>query len=174
MTDQHSVYRILVCRKRAPNRGPNRWCGVKKALKHDEPDAELVAVVGDYSFQFLVEELAVAAQYNVPFALVMLNNEYLGLTRQAEIGLDMNYEVNIHYDEFGTDNVKIMEAYGCSGRRVFDPAEVRSTMEWARQEAATSRPVLVEIRIEHEANTPHGASIDGVKEFEPLPEPVGA
>lgn len=160
--------------------GPLGWeipaaIGVKKALKHDEPDAEVVAVVGDYSFQFLVEELAVAAQYDVPFVLIMLNNEYLGLIRQAEIGFDMNYEVNIHYDEFGTDNVKIMEAYGCSGRRVFDPAEIRPTIEWARKETvATSRPVLVEIMIEREANTPHGASIDGVKEFEPLPDAVEA
>ena len=157
--------------------GPLGWeipaaIGVKKALKNTEPDAEVVGVVGDYSFQYMVEELAVAAQYDVPYVLIMLNNEYLGLIRQAEIPFDMNFEVDIHYDDFGTDNVKIMEAYGCSGRRVFDPAEVRDALEWARKEArATSRPVLVEIMIEREANTPHGPSIDAVKEFEPLPTP---
>ena len=78
-------------------------------------------MVGDYSFQFLVEELAVAAQYDVGFVLIMLNNEYLGLIRQAETGYDMNFEVDIHYDANGTDNVKIMEAYGCSGTRVHEP-----------------------------------------------------
>ncbi|MBE3001662.1 glyoxylate carboligase [Nocardiopsis sp. HNM0947] len=155
--------------------GPLGWeipaaIGVKKALKDTEPDAEVVGVVGDYSFQYMVEELAVAAQYDVPYVLIMLNNEYLGLIRQAEIPFDMNFEVDIHYDDFGTDNVKIMEAYGCSGRRVIDPAEVRDALEWARKEARnTSRPVLVEIMIEREANTPHGPSIDAVKEFEPLP-----
>ncbi|WP_017610902.1 glyoxylate carboligase [Nocardiopsis xinjiangensis] len=155
--------------------GPLGWeipaaIGVKKALKNTEPDAEVVGVVGDYSFQYMVEELAVAAQYDVPYVLIMLNNEYLGLIRQAEIPFDMNFEVDIHYDDFGTDNVKIMEAYGCSGRRVYDPAEVRDALEWARKEArTTSRPVLVEIMIEREANTPHGPSIDAVKEFEPLP-----
>lgn len=155
--------------------GPLGWeipaaIGVKKALKDTEPDAEVVGVVGDYSFQYMVEELAVAAQYDVPYVLIMLNNEYLGLIRQAEIPFDMNFEVDIHYDDFGTDNVKIMEAYGCSGRRVFDPAEVRDALEWARKEARnTSRPVLVEIMIEREANTPHGPSIDAVKEFEELP-----
>lgn len=157
--------------------GPLGWeipaaIGVKKALKNTEPDAEVVGVVGDYSFQYMVEELAVAAQYDVPYVLIMLNNEYLGLIRQAEIPFDMNFEVDIHYDDFGTDNVKIMEAYGCSGRRVIDPAEVRDALEWARKEArATSRPVLVEIMIEREANTPHGPSIDAVKEFEELPTP---
>ncbi|GIJ45443.1 tartronate-semialdehyde synthase [Virgisporangium aliadipatigenens] len=152
--------------------GPLGWeipaaIGVKKALKHTEPAAEVVGVVGDYSFQFLVEELAVAAQYDVPFVLIMLNNEYLGLIRQAELPYGINFEVDIHYDTFGTDNVKIMEAYGCAGRRVFKPGEIRDAIEWARKEAvATSRPVLVEIMIEREANTPHGASIDAVREFE--------
>ena len=152
--------------------GPLGWeipaaIGVKSA----RPDAEVVGVVGDYSFQFLVEELAVAAQYNIPFVLVMLNNEYLGLIRQAEIGYDMNYEVDIHYDLHGTDNVKIMEAYGCSGRRVFQPGEIAGALAWASKEARrTSRPVLIEVMIERTANTAHGLSIAEVNEFEPVPE----
>ncbi|WP_115944572.1 glyoxylate carboligase [Amycolatopsis thermalba] len=155
--------------------GPLGWeipaaIGVKKALQQVEPGAEVVGIVGDYGFQYLVEELAVAAQYDVPFVLIMLNNEYLGLIRQASIPYDMNYQVDIHYDEYGSDNVKIMEAYGCAGRRVFDPAEIRDAIDWARKEAvATSRPVLVEIMIEREANTPHGPAIDAVREFEPAP-----
>jgi tartronate-semialdehyde synthase len=153
--------------------GPLGWevpaaIGVKKALEGmGRPDAEVVGIVGDYGFQYLVEELAVAAQYNVPYVLIMLNNEYLGLIRQAEIGYGMNYQVDIHYDEFGTDNVKLMEAYGCSGRRVWEPDEIAGALQWARKEAvATSRPVLVEIMIEREANTPHGPDIDAVREFE--------
>ncbi|MGA4542992.1 glyoxylate carboligase [Uniformispora flossi] len=155
--------------------GPLGWeipaaIGVKKALKNSDPDAEVVGIVGDYGFQYLVEELAVAAQYNVPFVIVMLNNEYLGLIRQASIPYDMNYQVDIHYDDYGADNVKIMEAYGCSGRRVLEPGDIRDALEWARKEArTTSRPVLVEIMIEREANTPHGPAIDAVREFEPAP-----
>ena len=155
--------------------GPLGWeipaaIGVKKALRHTEPDAEVVGIVGDYGFQYMVEELAVGAQYNVPIVLVMLNNEYLGLIRQASVPYDMNYQVDIHYDEYGTDNVAIMAAYGCTGRRVHEPGDVRDALEWARKEAvATSRPVLVEIMIEREANTPHGPAIDAVREFEPLP-----
>ncbi|MGA6162033.1 glyoxylate carboligase [Amycolatopsis magusensis] len=151
--------------------GPLGWeisaaIGVKKAA----PDAEVVGIVGDYGFQYLVEELAVAAQYHVPFVLIMINNEYLGLIRQASLPYEMNYQVDIHYDEYGTDNVKVMEAYGCAGRRVVEPGDIRDTIEWARKEAvATSRPVLVEIMIEREANTPHGPAIDAVREFEPLP-----
>lgn len=158
--------------------GPLGWeipaaIGVKKALKRSEPNAEVVGIVGDYSFQYTVEELAVAAQYKVPFVLIMLNNEYLGLIRQAEIPYTMNYEVDLHYDDYGSDNVGIMEAYGCAGRRVFEPGEIKGALEWARKETQrTSRPVLVEIMIEREANTPHGPAIDAVREFEPLPESV--
>ncbi|WP_216208862.1 glyoxylate carboligase [Amycolatopsis aidingensis] len=150
--------------------GPLGWeipaaIGVKKA----RPDAEVVGVVGDYSFQFLVEELAVAAQYDVPFVLIMLNNEYLGLIRQAELGYGMNYQVDIHYDSYGTDNVKIMQAYGCSGTRVLEAADIRPSLEWARKEAErTSRPVLVEIMIEREANAAMGTALDNVVEFDPV------
>jgi tartronate-semialdehyde synthase len=150
--------------------GPLGWeipaaIGVRTA----KPDAEVVAVVGDYSFQFLVEELAVAAQYDVPFVLIMLNNEYLGLIRQAETGYQMNYQVDIHYDEHGTDNVKIMQAYGCSGRRVTEPAEITDALAWARKEAdRTSRPVLVEIMIDRAANASMGSALNTVVEFEPV------
>ncbi|GAA4535768.1 glyoxylate carboligase [Amycolatopsis samaneae] len=148
--------------------GPLGWeipaaIGVKKA----RPDARVVGVVGDYSFQFLVEELAVAAQYDVGFVLIMLNNEYLGLIRQASRGYGMNYQVDIHYDTSGSDNVKIMEAYGCSGTRVREPGEIRAALAWAGKEAErTSRPVLVEIMIEREANAAMGAALDSVVEFE--------
>src|SRR5699024_6919703 len=134
-----------------------------------EPDAEVVAVVGDYSFQFLVEELAVSAQYDIPFVIVMLNNEYLGLIRQAEAdGYSMNTEVDLHYDEYGTDNVAIMQAYGCTGCRVRDPGDLAESIEWARKTAGeTSRPVLVEAMIEREADTARGGRIDGLIEPEP-------
>lgn len=156
--------------------GPLGWelpaaIGVKKALQGmGRGDTEVVGIVGDYGFQYTVEELAVAAQYDIPCVLIMLNNAYLGLIRQASAGYDMNYQVDIHYDETGTDHVKLMEAYGCSGRRVVDPADIRPAIEWARERAAaTSRPALVEILIEREANTPHGPDIDAVREFEPPP-----
>ena len=46
--------------------GPLGWevpaCIVTKLA---EPEKEVVGVVGDYSFQYLIEELAVAAQYKL-------------------------------------------------------------------------------------------------------------
>ena len=40
-------------------------------------------MVGDYSLQFLIGDLATAVQNNVPYVLVMLNNGYLSLDPPA-------------------------------------------------------------------------------------------
>jgi tartronate-semialdehyde synthase len=80
--------------------GPLGWdmpasIGVKVA----RPDKVVVDVVGDFGFQFCMDALPVAVMYQVPFVIVVLNNGYLGLIRQAEKYLfDMNFEVQIWYD----------------------------------------------------------------------------
>ncbi|MFI0717201.1 thiamine pyrophosphate-binding protein [Streptomyces inhibens] len=114
--------------------GPPGWevpaaIGVRKALDaRGERGAEVVAVIDGHGFPFMAEELAAAAQYEVPFVLIMLTP------------LD-------HHADF-TDHVKLVEAYGCAGRDVVDPAELRSAAEWARKEAfSTRRPVLIEVRV---------------------------
>jgi tartronate-semialdehyde synthase len=67
--------------------GPLGWTlpaalGVRAA----DPSREIVALSGDYDFQFLIEELAVGAQFNLPYIHVVVNNSYLGLIRQAQRG----------------------------------------------------------------------------------------
>jgi tartronate-semialdehyde synthase len=146
-------------------------------VKLGKPDKEVVAIVGDYSFQFLVEEVAVAAQYEVPFLIVMLNNYNLGLIRQAELGYEMDYAIDLGYDagageELGIDHVKMMEAMGCTARRVEKPGEIADALAWGRKQVQeTRRPVLVEILIERNANAAMGPAIDKIKEFEELPAP---
>jgi tartronate-semialdehyde synthase len=159
--------------------GPLGWevpacIGVKLA----RPDQPVVGIVGDYSFQFLMEEVAVAAQYRVPFVLVMLNNGNLGLIRQAEQGYGMDYAIDLAYDaspdhDMGIDHCKVMEAMGCAARRVDQPDEIRGALAWAAAPAQElERPVLVEIMIQRDANAAMGTSIDAIKEFEPIEDPA--
>jgi tartronate-semialdehyde synthase len=149
--------------------GPLGWeVSACTGAKLGHPDKTVVGVVGDYSFQFLSEEIAVACQYEVPFVIVMLNNGYLGLIRQAEQKYDMNYGVDIAFDEcYGIDHVKVVEGMGGIGRRVERPEDIRAALEWA---VATSeehrRPVLVEVVIEREANAAMGGALDAIVEFE--------
>jgi tartronate-semialdehyde synthase len=158
--------------------GPLGWevsacTGVKLA----NPETEVVGIVGDYSLQFLIEELAVAAQHQVPFLLIVLNNAYLGLIRQAERGYGMDYEVQLGFDNinapelngYGVDHVKAAEAFGCVATRVFEPSRIAEAIEWARREMAEKRvPALVEIITERVTNIAMGPEIDAITEFEEI------
>jgi tartronate-semialdehyde synthase len=142
-------------------------------VKLGRPDKLVVGVVGDYSFQFLMEELAVACQYKIPYVLVMLNNAYMGLIRQGELKYDMNYAVDVGYEgpdsEYGIDNVKVMEAMGALGRRVERPEDIQEALDWAVQASEERRvPALVEIMCERETNAAMGLSIDKINEYEPI------
>ncbi len=140
-------------------------------VKLGKPDAQVVGVVGDYSFQFLLGDLATAVQNNVPYVLVMLNNGYLSLIRQPEKYLyEMNYAVDIGYgDGYGPDFVKIMEGFGALGKRVFKPEEIKPALAWALQESNQRRvPALVEIRVDRETDAAMGVSIDKIVERDPV------
>jgi tartronate-semialdehyde synthase len=159
--------------------GPLGWeisacIGAKMA----EPEREVVGIVGDYSFQFLIEELAVAAQCQIPFVMVLLNNSYLGLIRQAQNGAyKMDYEVQLSFNninapeigEYGVDHVKAAEALGCKAFRVFEPGALQETIQAARTLAQDQRvPVIVEVITERRTNIAMGPEIDKVTEFEEI------
>jgi len=80
--------------------GPLGWdMPASIGAKVARPDKVIVDVVGDFGFQFCMDALPVAVMYKVPFVIVVLNNGYLGLIRQAEKYMyDMNFEVQIWYD----------------------------------------------------------------------------
>ncbi|MEW6637300.1 MAG: glyoxylate carboligase [Actinomycetota bacterium] len=141
--------------------------------KLGRPEKLVVGVVGDYSFQFLMEEIAVAVQYGIPYVLVMLNNAYMGLIRQGELSYDMNFAVDIGYDgpdsDYGIDNVAVMEAMGAIGRRVRRPEDIQEALDWAVRESERRRvPALVEIMCERDTNAAMGLSIDRINEYEPI------
>lgn len=156
--------------------GPLGWIipaaiGVKLAA----PAKEVVGVGGDYDFQFLIEELAVGAQFNVPVVFVLLNNSYLGLIRQAQKGYKMNYEVQLSFEnvnspelgEYGVDFVKVAEGMGCKAIRVFDPEKIQEALQAARKQSAELRlPVVVEVITERVTDIAMGPEIDKVTEFE--------
>ena len=140
-------------------------------VKLGKPDAQVVGVVGDYSFQFLLGDLATAVQNKVPYVLVMLNNGFLSLIRQPEKYLyEMNYGVDIGYDDgYGPDFVKIMEGMKALGKRVLRPEEIKPALEWAVRESNRLRvPALVEIRVDRETDASMGASIDKIVERDPV------
>ena len=138
-----------------------------------EPEATVVALSGDYDFQFMIEELAVGAQFNLPYLHVVVNNAYLGLIRQAQRGFDMDYCVQLSFDNvnspelggYGVDHVKVAEGLGCKALRVHRPEELLPALEEAKKLMTQFRvPVVVEVLLERVTNIAMGTDLDNVVE----------
>lgn len=160
--------------------GPLGWTipaalGVRAA----DPKRPIVALSGDYDFQFLIEELASGAQFNLPYIHVVVNNAYLGLIRQSQRGFHIDYCVQLSFENinapdlggYGVDHVKVAEGLGCKAIRVFRPDEILPAFAQAKQWLAQYRvPVVVEIILERVTNIAMGTEIDAITEFEALAE----
>ncbi|MFE7326834.1 glyoxylate carboligase [Streptomyces sp. NPDC057565] len=143
-----------------------------------DPEGQVVALSGDYDFQFMLEELAVGAQHNIPYVHVLVNNSYLGLIRQAQRNLDINFQVNLEFENinspelgvYGVDHVKVVEGLGCKAIRVTEPDKLLPAFEEAKKLAAEFRvPVVVEAILERVTNiSMSGAGIDAVNEWEDI------
>ncbi|MFA6966890.1 glyoxylate carboligase [Bosea sp. (in: a-proteobacteria)] len=164
--------------------GPLGWTlpaalGVRAA----DPEREIVALSGDYDFQFLIEELAVGAQFKLPYIHIVVNNSYLGLIRQAQRGFDMDFQVGLAFENinapdlagYGVDHVAVAEGLGCKAIRVRSPNEFKAAFAqakaWLREHQV---PVVMEFILERVTNIAMGTEIDNVVEFEevldlPLP-----
>ena len=156
--------------------GPLGWTTpAALGVRATDPDRPIVALSGDYDFQFLMEELAVGAQFNLPYLHVLVNNSYLGLIRQAQRGFDMDYAVQLSFENinapevqgYGVDHVTVAEGLGCKAIRVTKPEDLAGAFAQAQAWMAEYRvPVLVECILERVTNIAMGTEIDNVVEFE--------
>jgi tartronate-semialdehyde synthase len=144
-----------------------------------DPSTPVVGISGDYDFQFLIEELAVGAQFRLPYVHVLVNNAYLGLIRQAQRGFQMDYCVQLSFENinapeingYGVDHVAVVEGLGCKAMRVLHPHEIAPALRRAQALAQQHRvPVVVEVILERVTNIAMGTEIDAINEFEPLAE----
>ena len=174
--------------------GPRHWINAGQAgplgwtmpaalgVATARPDAPVVALSGDYDFQFMLEELAVGAQFNIPYVHVLVNNAYLGLIRQSQRGFSMDYHVQLSFENinapelggYGVDHLKVVEGLGCRAIRVQDPEELPQAFADAQKLSQDLRvPVVVEVILERVTNIAMGTELDNVVEFEDLAS-VGA
>jgi tartronate-semialdehyde synthase len=163
--------------------GPLGWTvpaalGVRAA----DPKRNIVALSGDYDFQFLIEELAVGAQHKLPYIQIVVNNAYLGLIRQAQRGFQMDYQVSLAFENinargsneaeagYGVDHVAVVEGLGCKAIRVRRPEEFKPAYERAKALMEQFQvPVVIECILERVTNISMGTELNNVVEFEPLP-----
>jgi tartronate-semialdehyde synthase len=173
--------------------GPRRWinCGQAGPLGWTipaalgvvaaDPTRKIVALSGDYDFQFMIEELAVGAQFRLPYVHVLVNNSYLGLIRQAQRNFDMDYCVQLAFENqnipesdgnlrgYGVDHQAVVQGLGCKSLRVTDPEKIQAALIEAQEMAQKYMvPVVVEVILEKVTNIAMGTEIDNIIEFEEI------
>jgi tartronate-semialdehyde synthase len=108
---------------------------------------------------------------------VVVNNSYLGLIRQAQRAFDMDYCVQLAFDNinapevngYGVDHVAVAEGLGCKAIRVFKPEDLKPALQKAQSMLSEFNvPVIVEVILERVTNISMGTEIDAVNEFEEL------
>jgi acetolactate synthase I/II/III large subunit len=118
--------------------------GAKVAM----PNELVTCVSGDGSLIMNIQELATAVTENIPVKVFLMNNGYMGMVRQwQELFWDHRYSSV----DNGTspDWVKLAEAFGATGLRVEESADLEETMTKAIE---TDGPVLVDVRVTQEEN----------------------
>lgn len=125
--------------------------GVKLA----RPEAPVVAICGDGSFNFGVPTAALwsAHRHGAPFVTVVLNNRSYLASRLPVMGLYPG-GVSVRENDFGetwltpdTDYAALARACGGSGRSVHTPAEMSEAIGWALGEADQGRCVVLDVRL---------------------------
>ena len=173
--------------------GPRQWinCGQAGPLGWTipaalgvvaaDPTRTVVGLSGDYDFQFLIEELAVGAQFRLPYVQVLVNNSYLGLIRQSQRGFEMDFCVQLAFENqnvpegdgdlrsYGVDHQAVVKGLGCKSLRVTDPEKIADALVQAQTMAREFRvPVVVEVILERVTNIAMGTEIDKINEFEEI------
>ena len=157
--------------------GPLGWTmPAAMGLVVADPGTKVVALSGDYDFQFLIEELAVGVQHQLPYVHVLVNNAYLGLIRQSQRAFNMDYQVQLSFENmnsdtggYGVDHVMVAEGMGCKAFRVTKPDDLVPTMRKAQQLAYELKvPVVVECILQRVTNISMGTALNNITEFEPL------
>ena len=114
------------------------------------PDREVIVFSGDGSIQMNIQEMATAVACGLPIKIVLLNNGYLGMVRQwQELFYAQRYsEVDLR--DSNPDFVKLAEAYGAVGIRVFKDEDVEGA--WLEASKVKDRPVMLDMVIAEEGN----------------------
>jgi len=124
-----------------------------------KPNATVIDIDGDSSFNMTMTELATAVQYNLPIKVCILNNGYMGMVRQwQELFYNKRYS---HSFLSNPDYATVARAIGAVGLTVDKKAAVSGAI---KEMLAQKQPCVVDFKIEREENVwpmvPAGKSLD--------------
>ncbi|KAM5354430.1 hypothetical protein ACJ41O_001079 [Fusarium nematophilum] len=105
-----------------------------------QPDALVIDIDGDASFNMTLTELSTAAQFNIGVKVIVLNNEEQGMVTQWQ---NLFYEDRYaHTHQSNPDFIKLADAMRVQSRRVSKPEEVVDALKWLIN---SDGPALLEV-----------------------------
>ncbi|KAI1496129.1 acetolactate synthase, partial [Biscogniauxia marginata] len=135
------------------------------------PDALVIDIDGDASFNMTLTELSTAAQFNIGVKVIVLNNEEQGMVTQWQ---NLFYEDRYaHTHQQNPDFMKLADAMGVKHRRLIKPEETVEALKWLIE---ADGPALLEVMTDKKVPVlpmvPAGSALheflvwDGVKDKE--------
>src|SRR5439155_13344792 len=104
------------------------------------PEALVVDIDGDASFNMTLTELSTAAQFNIGVKVIILNNDEQGMVTQWQ---SLFYEDRFaHTHQKNPDFVKVAEGMRVQAQRCVKPEEVTEKLEWLLE---SEGPALLEV-----------------------------
>ncbi len=135
------------------------------------PDATVIDIDGDSSFNMTLTEMSTAVMYELPIKVCLLNNGYMGMVRQWQ---ELFYGKRYSQSSLKNPNfAEVAKALGAVGEVVDKKADVPAALE---RMLAETRPCLVDFHVDREENVwpmvAAGKSLDemdGLDIFESMP-----
>jgi len=122
---------------------------------------DVIAIIGDGSFQMTIQELATIAQEKLAIKVIILNNNYLGMVRQwQELFFDKRYSF---VDLQNPDFVAVAKGFHIEAEKV---SHKHALADGLKRLLSKNGPYLLEVIVEKEENVfpmvPSGAACDEV------------
>ncbi len=113
------------------------------------PGRKVVQISGDGGFMFNVQELSIAAQYNIPLVSIIFNDNTFGnVQRQQDEWFGGR---RICTDLHNPDFAKLAELYGITGYHADSPESLRKNLEAAFKQDG---PVIIEVSVKKRMPSP--------------------
>jgi acetolactate synthase I/II/III large subunit len=104
------------------------------------PEALVIDIDGDASFNMTLTELSTAAQFNIGVKVIVLNNEEQGMVTQWQ---NLFYEDRYaHTHQKNPDFMKLADAMNVQHRRLIKPEETTEALKWLIE---SDGPALLEV-----------------------------
>ena len=104
------------------------------------PDALVIDIDGDASFNMTLTEMSTASQFNIGVKVIVLNNEEQGMVTQWQ---NIFYEDRYsHTHSTNPDFIKLADAMDVQARRCIKPEDVKDALTWLIE---SDGPALLEV-----------------------------